>query len=111
MATQRIHREWFMPVQTAAGRTTCPCGMTRKQREAQGGDTSLYACGEYSRARWSTWDYCCRHCFQSRIVRGRLLPHAAPCGCTFELQPRSGYRLPDWMVLPAGFNSCPTKAA
>jgi hypothetical protein len=86
MTKPRIHNEWFQPIV----KTSCPCG--RKK-------TTVVAWGQYVRCRWNTIDHCCQDCFDSRVV-GRLLAHAGQCGCHFQLQARSGYRLPDWIRMP-----------
>lgn len=97
----RVHNEWFMPVRKQAygGGSRCPCGLSRPDRSKAGLDPDMYACGEYVRARWQTWDYCCQGCFQLRIVQGRLVAHADGCGCVFSLQARSGHTLPPWITL------------
>jgi hypothetical protein len=84
MGADRIHNEWFMPL----AKTTCPCGCKK---------TSVYAWGEYGRAaRWNTVEHFCQDCFRSRVL-SRLVSHAAPCGCSFRFQARSGYALPEFI--------------
>lgn len=83
----RVHNEWFMPL----ARRTCPCGQKK---------TEVFGWGEYVIGKWRTIDHFCRHCFTDRVL-SRLLSHASGCGCTFQLVARRGYRLPDWIVLPA----------
>jgi hypothetical protein len=83
----RIHNEWFQPIV----KTSCPCGCKK---------TTVVAWGEYVNGKWRTVDHFCPSCFQERVIT-RLIAHADPCGCTFQLCARSGYRLPDWIKLPS----------
>lgn len=85
MAKQRIHNEYFMSLV----KKTCPCG--KKKIE-------VFAWGEYFQGKWSTVDHFCQDCFPSRILP-RLIQHATPCGCSFELRPRSGYTIPKWISM------------
>lgn len=87
MAKQRIHNEWFQPI----AKTSCPCGARK---------TQVYSWGEYAAGKWRTVDHFCQACFVTR-VQARLAAHAAPCGCTFQLNARTGYGpLPNWLVMP-----------
>jgi hypothetical protein len=93
---ERTHNEWVMPLARPA---TCQCGSKKADRIKAGKDPQVYAIGEYVRASWRNVDSFCQVCFQVRIIQGLLIPHADPCGCTFALQPRSGYSLPPWITL------------
>lgn len=86
MAKQRIHNEWFQPIV----KTTCPCGQKK---------TQVFAWGEYANNRWHTVEHFCQACFAERVIP-RLVDHASDCGCTFALNPRSGYSIPAWIVMP-----------
>lgn len=92
MSGVRVHNEWFMPV-SLRHRKSCP---TCRQKLPQG--ESIYAWGEYQRARWYTVMYFCVQCFASEVIP-RLTDHAKGCGCTFQLNARSGYTLPHWLTL------------
>jgi hypothetical protein len=82
-----IHNEWFQPIV----KTTCPCGAKK---------TSVFAWGNYVNAKWRTVDHFCKACFGQRVVI-RLLAHADPCGCMFNMNARSGYGpLPTWISFP-----------
>ena len=101
MPKVRVHSEWFQT--TVAMR--CDCGSNRKSRLAAGHDLQVYIWGEYAYAgKWRTVQKVCQSCWPDVIQK--LRQHARPCGCTFQLQPRSGYRLASWMTLPADFNTC-----
>lgn len=86
MAQNRVHNEWFMPLV----KTSCPCGKKKVE---------VFAWGEYFRNRWNTIEHFCRSCFITR-VRSRLVVHAKGCGCSFVLNARSGYKIPDWIKMP-----------
>jgi hypothetical protein len=101
MKKQDIHNEWFMPLIRPA---TCPCGHTRKYRLSVGLDGSVYALGNYVYGRWRTVKHFCQVCYKDRVV-SLLIDHAGGCGCTFELQARSGHSLPPWIRLPDNFNT------
>lgn len=92
MPKQRVHNEWFQPVQKMAyGKgSRCPCGLSRRDRTKLGIDPSLYAWGEYANTRWCCVDYFCQACFNTRVVP-RLIDHARPCGCAFQFNARSGH--------------------
>lgn len=92
---QRVHREWFRPVTAAK----CECGA----RRPEGG---VWSWGEYVNAKWRTVTWFCRECFQHRVA-GRLIAHAGPCGCTFELVGKGWQPLPEWITLE---DSCPVEA-
>lgn len=86
---QRLHREWFRPV-LRGNRKSCPsCG--EKLRGEQ-----IWCHGEYVNAKWRNVEDFCRRCWDG--VRAKLLAHAGPCGCQFELV---GYHtgLPWWLSL------------
>lgn len=87
MSRLRIHNEWFMPL----AKRSCPCGQKK---------TEVFAWGEYHCAKWRTVDHFCRTCFEHRVLN-RLIAHAGPCGCVFELKARTGYSIPDWIKMPA----------
>jgi hypothetical protein len=101
-----IHNEWFQPVQKQAyrGGSRCPCGMNKADRILARLDPTMYSWGNYIATRWNNVSYCCENCFQDRIIP-RLIKHAIPCGCTFELNARNGYSLPHWIKLPDTFNT------
>jgi hypothetical protein len=94
----RVHNEWFMPL----AKKTCPCGEKK---------TQVFAWGEYVSGKWRTVDHFCRACFSTEVIP-RLLAHAGDCGrersskgvsgtpCTFAMNPRSGYSLPEWIKMP-----------
>jgi hypothetical protein len=86
MAKTRVHNEWFQPI----AKTTCPCGMKK---------TKVFTWGEYVRVQFRTIDHFCQSCFASRVIP-RLLAHAKSCGCSFELQAKSGHSIPDWIKMP-----------
>ncbi len=86
MAKPRIHNEWFMPL----SKTSCPCGCKKVQ---------VFAWGEYHHGKWRTVDHFCQTCFEERVQK-RLVQHADPCGCSFQLQARTGYSIPDWIKMP-----------
>lgn len=88
----RIHNEYFQPLK----KTTCSCGAKK---------TECFAWGEYSRGKWYTVDHFCKNCFDEKIIP-RLTSHAKDCGCSFNLIPRSGYTIPDWIKL----NTCTINA-
>lgn len=92
-AADRVHNEYFM----AVVRKSCPCGSNGVRGRAK---YQVYAWGEYHCAKWRTVDYFCELCFQSR-VQARLIPHAAECGCSFNLVGRSGHSIPSWICMPA----------
>lgn len=85
----RVHNEWFMPLT----KTSCPCGCRK---------TEVFAWGEYVNGKWRTISHFCRQCFTTEVIP-RLTAHAAGCGCTFSLNARSGYRIPEWIAMP----TCP----
>lgn len=103
----RVHNEWFQPVSKQAyGRgSRCPCGLSRADRIQRGLDPQMYSCGEYHATRWHNWAYCCQGCWESRIIP-RLRTHADPCGCSFQLMPRSGHCLPPWITLAGSGIRC-----
>lgn len=82
----RVHNEWFMPI----AKRSCPCGQKKVE---------VFAWGEYVNGKWRTVDHFCHTCFQVRVIP-RLTSHAAGCGCTFALNARSGYRIPEWIKMP-----------
>lgn len=84
---QRVHNEWFQPL----AKKSCPCGCKK---------TEVFAWGEYQYGKWRTVSHFCRQCFTNRVL-SRLVSHANNCGCNFELKARSGYRIPDWIQIPA----------
>lgn len=84
MAKQRNHNEWIMG---PLAKRTCPCGEKK---------TEVYGWGEYVIGKWRTVDHFCRKCFQTRVL-APLRDHADDCGCSITFQPRSGYRLPDFI--------------
>lgn len=86
MAKVRIHNEWFQPIQ----KTTCPCGQKK---------TDMFAWGEYVNGKWRTMDHFCQSCFVERVQK-RLIAHAGPCGCVFNLIARNGYSIPSWIQMP-----------
>lgn len=101
MPRQRIHNEWFQPVsrQAYGGGSRCSCGMSKAERAKVGLDPQMYAWGEYAGSpRWRTILYVCQDCFQLEVLP-RLNRHANGCGCSFQLQPRSGHTLPPWITL------------
>lgn len=100
----RIHNEWFMP---SASEKRCNCGSNVSSRTAAGHDPVVYINGAYIYGKWHREGLVCQSCLSTFIQR--LRAHAAPCGCTFALQPRMGHTLPPWLMLPDDFSSCPTK--
>lgn len=88
----RVHNEWFQPV----CRKSCPCGSNSKRGAPK---NQVFAWGEYVSGKWRTVEHFCEKCFASRVIP-QLLAHAGDCGCTFSLQPRSGYTLPEWIKMP-----------
>jgi hypothetical protein len=83
-AKQRIHNEWFQPIT----KTTCSCGCKK---------TQVFSWGEYASGKWRTVLHFCQACFEAEVL-SRLVDHAGPCGCTFSLNPRTGYGpLPEWI--------------
>jgi hypothetical protein len=102
MPQQRIHNEWFQD--TVAGK--CSCGSTKRSRLQAGQDTTVWIWGEYHIGKWRRINTVCESCFDRYIIP-RLVQHAKPCGCTFQLNARSGHgHLPSWIRLPDNFNSC-----
>ena len=102
MPAQRTHNEWFQT--TVAPR--CDCGSNKRSRTHEGKDLQVWIWGEYEYGRWRTVQKVCEACFAEHVIP-RLRTHAAPCGCTFALQSRSGYgSLPHWLSLPSNFNTC-----
>jgi len=98
----RTHNEWFQTTVQAK----CSCGSNLKSRTASGQDPQVWIWGEYVVGRWRTVQKVCEACFDAHVIP-RLRRHAAPCGCTFALQARSGYGpLAPWMRLPDDFNVC-----
>lgn len=95
MAKARIHNEWFMPL----AKRTCECGCKK---------TETFAWGEYHNGKWRTILHFCQACFQERVMT-RLVAHAAPCGCSFSFNARSGYSLPAFVKDAEG--QCNLKAA
>lgn len=83
----RIHNEWFQPLV----KRNCPCGQK---------GVDCFAWGEYVSAKWRTVEHFCKDCFARRVL-GRLKVHAAECGCVFQVQARSGYRIPNWIQIPS----------
>jgi hypothetical protein len=98
MSKQRVHNEFFQPVQKMAyGKgSRCPCSLSRRDRTKLGLDPSLYSWGQYSHNRWYCVDYFCQSCFSSRIVP-KLIKHSQPCGCSFKLNARFGHSLPNFI--------------
>lgn len=87
---ERVHREWFRPVERG-GRKSCPnCKAKLEPGE------SIWAWGEYIRAKWHTVQDVCKTCWPT--VRVKLLAHKKDCGCVFILVPYHS-ALPDWMTL------------
>lgn len=69
----------------------------------------MFAWGEYSNGKWHTIAHFCQGCFERRVL-SRLRAHAAPCGCSFKLNARSGYgALPTF--IKDGEQLCNLKAA
>jgi hypothetical protein len=68
---------------------TCECGAKKAE---------VWSWGEYVVGKWRTVDWFCEACFADR-VKGRLLAHAAPCGCSFVLEGYRGTTLPAWLTL------------
>ena len=84
MPKQRVHNEWFQPI----SKTTCQCGEKH---------TQVYSWGEYVVGKWRTVLHFCQKCFKAEVL-SRLVDHARPCGCTFQLNARTGYGpLPDFI--------------
>lgn len=104
MPKQDTHNEWFQPVakQAYGGGSRCPCGLSRTDRTKLGLDPQMYSWGNYIATRWVNVGYCCQGCFLARVIP-RLITHALPCGCTFQLQGRRGHPLPPWIKLPDNF--------
>jgi hypothetical protein len=101
MPKQRVHNEWFQPVQKQAygGGSRCPCGCSKKDRIKAGQDPQMYAWGEYVHAKWRTIKYFCHSCYNKEVLE-QLAMHANGCGCIFQLNPRSGHGpLPTWLQL------------
>lgn len=96
-----IHKEWFQA--TAYG--VCNCGSNKRARLQAGKDATVYSWGEYVRANWRTVQRVCEVCFQGSIIP-QLRAHAAPCGCSFLLVPRSGHSLPPWITLEGSGIRC-----
>lgn len=96
-----IHREWFMS--TAYG--VCDCGSTKRTRREVGKDLTVYSWGNYIATRWYTVRLVCECCFQTEAIP-RLRSHADPCGCSFQLAPRSGHSLPPWITLAGSGIRC-----
>ena len=94
---QRIHNEWFQPIK----KTTCQCGCKK---------TQVFAWGEYSYAKWRTILHFCQECFVSR-VQVALVQHAGGCGCSFQLNARSGHSIPEWIKMPEVCKSARSNAA
>ncbi len=104
MPTRRpdaVHREWFQD--TSYG--VCDCGSNRRSRRKAGKDLTVYAWGEYASATWRTVRRVCECCFQRDIIP-QLRSHADPCGCSFQLVPRSGHSLPPWITLEGSGIRC-----
>lgn len=97
----RVHNEWFQSTKHGV----CSCGSNKRSRRKAGADLTVYSWGNYIAAQWRTVDYCCQLCFQSRVLP-TLAIHAEPCGCAFQLVPRSGHTLPPWITLEGSGIRC-----
>jgi hypothetical protein len=87
----RQHNEYFRSV--AAERKSCKeCKSKFVNGEVQ------WCWGEYSRLRWYTITWFCKHCFDNR-VKNRLLSHSKPCGCMVNILAYRGETLPEWLSL------------
>jgi hypothetical protein len=96
MPKQRIHNEWFQAIKMP----TCLCGQKK---------TQVFAWGEYVAGKWRTVDHFCQTCFVERVL-SRLIDHAAPCGCAFQFNARTGHGpLPDF--IKQGEGQCNVQAA
>jgi hypothetical protein len=103
MKQQRVHNEWFQ-CSTTEGK--CYCGSTKKSRRQAWQDVNVWIWGEYSVGRWRRIQTVCEACFHIQVLP-KLIAHANGCGCTFELQARSGHGpLPVWLALPDTFHTC-----
>lgn len=102
MAKVRIHNEYFRTV-SMGNRKSCPnCHYKLGQGE------SIYSWGEYTRAKWYTVQYFCKTCWDtsySQCPKKRLIEHAKPCGCEFNLVGYQGEKLPSWLTLETEENT------
>lgn len=96
----RQHSEYFRTV-SLSGRKSCPnCSVKLAMGE------QVWSWGNYVRAKWYTVQYFCKECFSEGYSnpKQRLIEHAKPCGCTFNLIGYRGEKLPAWLTLETNDN-------
>ena len=100
MSQPRTHNEWFQD--SCYG--VCDCGSTKRSRQKVAADPVVYIWGQYRSGKWRSIQRVCQCCFHHKVIP-QLVQHANGCGCTFELQARSGHTIASWIKLPDNFNS------
>ena len=93
---ERVHNEWFRRIE----KRSCPCGAKKVE---------VWSWGEYLLGKWRTVEHFCQRCFEP--IRVKLVEHAKPCGCRFELIGYGGQKLPGWLSLDDGQLSLQLKVA
>lgn len=95
MAKVREHNEYFRTV-SLGNRKSCPNCSTKLPYGEQ-----IWSWGNYVRVKWITVQYFCCNCFANGYhnPKQRLIDHAGPCGCTFNLIGYRGEKLPAWLTL------------
>lgn len=92
MPKQRIHREWFRPVERG-GRKSCPSCKAKLELGEW-----IWSWGEYHNAKWHNVQDVCKSCWPK--VAERLRTHQTDCpdNCVIELVCREAPK-PTWMTL------------
>lgn len=91
MAKVKVHNEYFRTV-SLSKRKSCPSCHAKLLPAEQ-----IWSWGNYVSARWYTVQYFCKQCWDE--CQQRLIAHAQPCGCTFQLIAYHGDKLPAWLTL------------